>query len=152
MTFLLGRYERTASEFYADYSANNKFFKNEPIKKMSKLTKNLLHAIDYRDVEQKRKENFEYLNKKLGNKNLLTLKPAEFMYPFMIKNGAELKKRLQAEKIYIPTLWPTVFELTGKEDMEYKMAENILPLPIDQRYTIDDMEYMCSKILELMEE
>ena len=152
MRFLLGRFERTASEFYADYNANNKFFKNEPIKKMSKLTKNLLHAIDYCDIEQKRKDNFEYLNQRLSNINLLSLKPATFMYPFMVENGAELRKKLQSEKIYVPTLWPTVFEVAAKDSIEYKMAENILPLPIDQRYTIEEMDYMCSKILELLEE
>ena len=51
-------------------------------------------------------------------------------------------------KIYIPTLWPSVFELTTKEDIEYKMAENILPLPIDQRYTIEDMEYIVEAVLK----
>ena len=38
MHFLLGRYERSASEFYAEYVENNHLFKNEPIKRMSKLT------------------------------------------------------------------------------------------------------------------
>lgn len=44
MHFLLGRYERTASEFYSEYVENNHFFANEPIKRMSRLTENLLHG------------------------------------------------------------------------------------------------------------
>ncbi len=47
MHFLLGRFERTASEFYGEYVANNDLFTSEPIKKMSKLTRNLRHGIDY---------------------------------------------------------------------------------------------------------
>ncbi len=152
MRFLLGRYERTASEFYGEYNANNKFFIDEPIKQMSKLTRNLLHGIDYKSIQAKRKKNFECLHEKLKDKNQLNIKPAEFMYPFMVENGAEIRKRLQAEKIYIPTLWPTVFEVTGENDLEYGMAKNILPLPIDQRYGSEDMKYMTEKIMKLLEE
>lgn len=151
MEFLLGRYERTANEFYAGYNANNKFFITEPIKRMSKLTRNLLHGINYDFVEKRRRDNFAYLHERLGRLNRLNLKPATFMYPLMVENGAALRKKLQVEKVYIPTLWPTVFDVATKDSLEYQMAEKILPLPIDQRYGIDDMEYMLKKIKELSE-
>jgi len=149
MEFLMGRFERTASEFYNGYNANNKYFIEQPIKQMSKLTRNLLRGIDYSFVESRRQQNFAYLNERLGGINLLELKPAKFMYPLMIGNGSELRKKLQAEKIYIPTLWPAVFEVSERESLEYRMAENILPIPIDQRYGIEDMEYIIHKIIEL---
>lgn len=149
MGFLLGRYERPANEFYADYNANNKLFINEPIKRMSRLTENLLHGIDYAAVERRRKENFKFLHGKLGDKNLLTLRETgTFMYPFMTENGGEIRKRLQAEKIFIPTLWPSVFDLAEPGQVEYKMAEIILPLPIDQRYGREEM----NKIVEAIEQ
>ena len=149
MRFLLGRYERTASEFYNEYSANNKFFITEPIKYMSKLTDNLLHGIDYAAVEKKRMENFEFFHRRLGNQNRLNLhKTGTFMYPFMISNGAELRKKLLEKKIYIPTLWPDVFEKTKAGDMEYQMAENILPLPIDQRYGYSDLSIILGELLD----
>lgn len=151
MRFLLGRYERTAGEFYGEYSENNSFFCTEPIKRMSKLTLNLLHGIDYKAVEKKRTENFLYLQEKLEYMNQLRPKTATFMYPLMVENGRALRKRLQTEKIYIPMLWPTVLKVTTPEDPEYKMAENILPLPVDQRYGIDSMKYMIKKIYELSE-
>ena len=151
MEFLLGRYERTANEFYAGYNANNKYFIDQPIKQMSKLTRNLLHGIDYQYVEKRRRENFRYLRERFGSINQLKLKDGLFMYPLMVKNGEALRKNLQAEKIYIPTLWPTVFEVAEKKGIEYQMAENILPLPIDQRYGIDDMEYMSLRIEKLLE-
>ena len=146
MHFLLGRYERTANEFYGEYNDNNKFFISEPIKKMSKLTWNLLHAIDYDRIKEIRLKNFEYLSGKLGNLNRLKLSNATFMYPLLVENGSEIRKRLQTNKIYIPTLWPAVFELTSTEDLENDMASNILPLPIHQRYCIDDMQYMVEAI------
>lgn len=148
MRFLLGRYERTAGEFYSEYNANNKFFASEPIKRMSKLTDNLLRGIDYDRVEKRRRENFEYLHKRLGGINQLNVKTAAFMYPLMIENGVAIRKMLQAGKIFIPTLWPTVFKVAKPTDVEYTMTENILPLPIDQRYGIEDMEYMVQEVLK----
>lgn len=146
MRFLLGRYERGANEFYSEYNSNNKYFIDQPIKLMSKLTRNLLHGIDYSEQEKRRRENFGYLHERLEGRNQLKLKPATFMYPLMIDNGAVVRKKLQEQKIYIPTLWPTVFEVTDDKDLEYQMAENILPLPIDQRYGTEDMKYMLKQI------
>lgn len=151
MRFLLGRYERSANEFYTEYSRNNSLFSTEPIKLMSKLTWNLLHGIDYKEVEQRRVENFEYLHEHLGSENHLSLKKGSFMYPFLIKNGASLRERLQRERIYIPILWPSVYEVTIVDDSECNLAKDILPLPIDQRYKSSDMAYMVEKIYELLE-
>ena len=147
MHFLLGRFERSASEFYSEYSANNHMFAAEPIKRMSRLTDNLLHGLDYPTVEQKRRENFMFLHEKLGDRNLLPLYGmGTFMYPFMIERGADLRNMLQAERIFIPTLWPSVIEIAEPDDPAYKMTKNILPLPIDQRYGLEEMDYLIKKI------
>lgn len=148
MNFLLGRYERTASEFYPEYAANNDFFENEPIKRMSKLTENLLHGIDYERVRQRRTENFAFLHERLHgiNRLNLTIPEGAFMYPLYLENGAEIRKKLQAMKIYIPTLWPSVFALCGKMEPEYDMAKNTLPLPVDQRYWTEEMEYLADEV------
>ena len=73
------------------------------------------------------------------------------MYPFMIENGTRLRKELQNHRIYVPLLWPAVFTIASENDPEYKMAKNILPLPIDQRYSIEDMEYIVKIIYTLLE-
>lgn len=148
MHFLLGRYERTASEFYSEYVENNHFFENEPIKYMSKLTCNLLHAIDYSNVKQTREANFRYLHQSLKSVNQLKIDcVGTFMYPLLIDNGAVVRKKMQNEKVYIPTLWPSVFNICAEADTEYKMAENILPLPLDQRYCVQDMDIIISFII-----
>lgn len=148
MRFLLGRYERTAAEFYGEYAANNRLFANEPLKRMSKLTCNLLHGINYEKVKQRRTENYMYLKDVLGNINLLKLMDIEgaFAYPLLLDNGGEIRKKLIENKIYVPILWPNVLEYTSKDSIEYRFAENILPLPVDQRYGIDEMKYICSNI------
>ena len=146
--YLLGRYERTASEFYAEYAANEKSAENEPIKRMSKLTENLLHGIDYKFIKNRRTDNFRLLHNEFESINRLKLTVPEgaFMYPLYIENGAEIRKKLQAEKIYIPTLWPDVFDICTEDELEYDMAKNILPLPVDQRYGFAEVNYVMSKI------
>lgn len=148
MSFLLGRYERPASEFFREYQENNKRFDEDPIKRMSKLTMNLLHGIDYEDVRRRREENFTYLQDKLEKYNQLTLRPGLFMYPLMVENGAAIRRKLLEEHLYISKLWPSVKAVVQPESAEYRMAENILPIPIDQRYRISDMEYLAGRIIE----
>lgn len=152
MRFLLGRFERTASEFYNDNVANNELFDNEPIKIMSKLTKNLLHGIDYEFVKKQRTENFKLYYDKLKKKNELELRSVDgaFAYPLLISNGAEIRRTLQQKKIYIPTLWPNVFNSMPENSLEYYYAENILPLPCDQRYTSEDIDFIIGVINKCM--
>ena len=152
MHFLLGRYERSASEFYAEYVDNNHFFRNEPIKRMSKLTENLLHGIDYEMVREKRTQNFAYLHDKFHSVNRLSLLVPDgaFMYPLYIENGAGIRKKLQTKKIFIPTLWPAVFNLCEENELEYDMAKNILPIPVDQRYGIEEMDYLVEEVYKCL--
>ena len=148
MSFLLGRYEKTASEFYPQYVANNELFETEPIKQMSVFTENIMQSMDYKRIKNVRTDNFEYLHKKLKSFNKLDLLIPEgaFAYPLFIDSGASIRKKLQMEKIYIPTLWPDVFDLCNKNELEYQIAENILPIPVDQRYGIKEME-LISEVL-----
>lgn len=148
MHFLLGRYERSANEFYSEYVANNKLFETEMVKKMSRLTENLLRSIDYETIAQRRQENFEYLNVMLCNLNGLKVKNiyGAFMYPLLVENGTEIRRALQKKKIYIPTLWPNVIEECKNSSLEYHYAADILPIPVDQRYDKEDMKYLAEVI------
>ena len=154
MHFLLGRFERTANEFYDEYVENEAFFENQPVKYMSRLTKNLLRGMDYDFVAERRKNNFNILHQQFQRVNELKLvvPTGPFMYPLLIKNGGMMRKILQKEKIYIPCLWPDVLELCDSNTLEYRYAQNILPLPIDQRYDMKDMQYMIQVIEAYMDE
>ena len=152
MTHVLGRYEgENASDYYAAFKSNDRSFKDLPLMEMSKLTHNLLKAADYDSICQKREENFEYLHKALGDKNKLKLKTpiGPYAYPFYCKNGMEIKKKLAEKKIYVPTLWPNVLTMHGSLEKDY--AENILPLPCDQRYGIEDMQRMVEDLLKCLD-
>lgn len=158
MHFLLGRFEAGASPFYQEYAQNNDFFANEPIKRMSKLTHNLLRAIDYPRVCGQRTENFAFLHRQLKEKNVLNLPPAiegAYAYPFWFNgdkiSGKEIRRKLIAQQIYIPMLWPEVCSLEEASPLERQMTENILPLPVDQRYNRGDMEEILGCLLRILE-
>ncbi len=152
MHFVLGRYEKSASDFYIEASQNNDFFGNEPIKKMSKLTWNLLHAIDYEKARMRRTQNFKYLFDFFGNVNALKLRIPDgaFMYPLMIPNAYILRRKLIEKCIYIPVLWPEILQKCPKELLEYKFASDILPIPCDQRYSLCDMKYLSHIIKSIL--
>lgn len=149
MEYILGRYERPASESYELYVKNEELFAKEPVKKMSKLTMNFLHGIDYQRVKKKRTQNYSFLYDKLKEINHLELKKIEgaFAYPLLLDNGPEIKRKLIESRIYIPTLWSNVLKDMGMDSREYQYANNILPLPCDQRYGETQMQEMCDFIL-----
>lgn len=146
--FLYGRFEECGSEFYQDFLKNEEILSNLPLKQMSKLTNNLLHGIDYKFIKERRTKNYNYLFDALKKINKLRLKRIEggFAYPLYMEDGNELRKKLIANKIYVSTLWPNVITDELKATLEYDMALNILPLPCDQRYDEEDMEYMIEII------
>ena len=65
---------------------------------------------------------------------------------FLFKMVPYYEKKLQKEKIYIPTLWPNVLEECPEDSLEYHYAADILPIPVDQRYGIEDMKYLVEVI------
>ena len=144
MRHLLGRYEgSSASVFYGDFKANDHGFRTLELRMMSRLTHNLLRAIDYERTKTKREENYAYLAKRLQTINgLPNMSPVgPYMYPFYCHDGMEIKKKLVEKKIFIPTLWPNVLQCNKFLEKDY--AENILPLPCDQRYDLEDMKSLC---------
>lgn len=149
MNFVLGRCECDPNTYYSVSAVNNKRFAQEDIKLMSPITHNILRAIDYEAVAQRRLDNFRYLSARLNELNELNpvATRGAFMYPFLTPNGASLRKKMQERRIYVSLLWGEALEYGGNAE---RFARDILPLPIDQRYTQDDMACECDTLLELL--
>jgi len=148
MKHILGRFEGSAGEYYADFKANDHSFVELELREMSALTHNILGAIDYDRVREEREVNYRTLESALGTVNHLSLTApvGPYCYPFYCENGMAVKQRLAEKKIFVATLWPNVLELNGSIEKEY--AENILPLPCDQRYTEEDMLFVADEIIK----
>lgn len=74
MKHILGRFEgNSASDYYDNFNNNDESFKEIELRHMSKLTHNILGAIDYQATKRRREENFLFLSKALGERNILEI-------------------------------------------------------------------------------
>ena len=69
------------------------------------------------------------------------------VYPFWGNN--ELRKKLIENRIYCATYWPNVKEWTRPSSLEYKLTEDMIYLPIDQRYDLKEMELIVNMIINV---
>jgi hypothetical protein len=147
MTHLLKRIDLSPEDGYDDFKINDKSLENQPIQRMSKLTEKLLKSIDYKTAKAQRIENFKYLQTHLTGCNLL--KPelknnVPMIFPFLTKDKS-LKKHLIENKIFTPTYWHNVKRWTT-DSWENILVNNLVCLPIDQRYNENDMIGIVNKI------
>lgn len=70
------------------------------------------------------------------------------MYPLYVDEGKKVRDYLISKKIYIPKLWPNIVEENNLSKIELEYINNILPLPIDQRYSKEDMDFIISSLEE----
>lgn len=140
--YLLKRIDLSAEEGYEDYHVNEEHLECQPIRAMSNLTQRLMRSIDYNEVARKRRANYEILHKALGNENnvelLLEDDAVPMVYPFL-SLGNCFRQKLIDNKIFVARYWPNVLEWTKKTDIEYLLAYQMQPLPIDQRYGEKEM-------------
>ena len=149
MSHLLIRKDVSAEAGYSSFVFNDKGLENQPIKRMSVLTESILGTLDYESIAKKRIENYIFLDNALKHCNLLSLQLGKesvpMVYPFWTKN-LNLKKRLLENKIYTATYWPNVKEWCEEESLEYRLANEVVYLPIDQRYDMGCIGFMINLI------
>lgn len=143
---LAGRKDTDANRYYELFLENERENAKKPPMFMSESTKILLSNIDYSFVKKKRKENYSVLEDRLTNINKLSLKNINIpmCYPLLVDNGSVIRKKMIKHKIYIPLLWDNINK--GASEIEKEYANNILPIPCDQRYSVNDMNYVLSII------
>ena len=149
MLHLIGRIDVSAEKFFAEFQKSKKRRNNRPIKLMSNITKALLSSINYEKVKLIRERNFYYLHSRFKDLNELkfdaTKVEGPMVYPLLIRN-ADLRQILINNKIYVPTYWKEILDLEESSSWEKYLTKYLLPLPIDQRYDLNDMK----KIVETM--
>lgn len=145
------RMEKGAEAGFATYQLNEAKLDKLPMKLMSDYTHEVLQGIDYAEAIEKRRTNYKILHEVLGDVNELPL-PSEdsfacpMVYPFIPKGGnTKLRKQLQEQRIYTATYWPNLAKM-NQDTFEGRLAEKIIPLPIDQRYKEEEMK----RIIEII--
>ena len=150
MGHILARYEENAGVYYQEMLQNAARYEGMEISRMSRLTENLLGAIDYETGRRKREENYRILSEALPSEFIFTRVTPEgpFVYPYYHKEGLKLRRWLAEHKIFVPTYWKNILEDCTESSLEYQWAADVLPLPCDQRYGKEEMQYMAERIKE----
>jgi hypothetical protein len=150
MSHLLIRKEISAEAGYSHFVANDKMLENQPIRNMSSLTKSILSMVNYEKIAKIRVQNFILLENALKESNQLSLNldagSVPMVYPYWGRNQS-LRQKLLDNKIYTPTYWPNVKKWCDKNSLEYQLTNEVIYLPIDQRYSIEDMLTITNLIL-----
>lgn len=149
MSHLLKRIDLTAEDAYDDFQYNDGSLSNQAIKRMSTLTEKIFGSIDFVNTKQIRIENFEYVHKRLCKFNdlkiTLTDEDVPMVYPFRTKKK-HLRQWLIQNRIYCATYWPNVQLWCDNSKNAYWLTEEIIAIPIDQRYNTIDMNNIIKHV------
>ncbi|MES2779627.1 MAG: hypothetical protein V4651_06980, partial [Bacteroidota bacterium] len=152
MEHLLTRVDQSAEAGYAFYQKNEDRLKDLPVQFMSNLTRHLLTSIEYQVVADIRKRNFQYLHSRISAINKLSIQwdgnQVPMNYPLW-SDIHHLRDLLLAHKVYCPVYWPGVLKHKREHSLEENLVTDLVCIPIDQRYTIEDMNYIINLILTI---
>ncbi len=150
ITHLFKRIEMGAHKAYKEFLANDYKLYDQPIRYMSDTTRAILKGIDYEKGKIIREMNFLYMHEHLEKLNELKIETnnnlGPMFYPLLI-NSQGLKEKLIEKNIYLPTLWRNAAQTAKKNSFEHHLTNNLLALPIDQRYGLSDMKYILDMIV-----
>ena len=151
MSHLLKRIDLFAEDGYADFRQNESTLKNQPIKRMSKLTEAILSSIDYQVAREHRLRIYAELHKQLGKRNKFQFDLAEgdvpMVYPYLIEGGEQKKKELIQNRIYVATYWPNVLEwCKNSGGQEFIFAKDVVYLPLIGNYNEEHIDLILRDI------
>jgi dTDP-4-amino-4,6-dideoxygalactose transaminase len=114
-----------------------------------------MRAINYDQIMKKRISNYEYLDFKLGGLNNIKISRPDqqvpMVYPLLLNRDANfIRNELINKNIYIAKYWDEVLSRLKINDFEISLVNNLLPIPIDQRYSIGEMEFIIKTLNSLL--
>jgi hypothetical protein len=129
------------------------------VRGISKMSKKILHTVDFSAVARARKRHYRQLDRTFRSINqmpsvVLELIPSAvpFCYPLLLKKVIP-RSVFDDHKIFIPTYWKELLTRdTEGYAFEKMITEYLLPLPIDHRLNEQDMTRMIEFVAKLVAE
>lgn len=117
------------------------------IYEISDFAKYIASCVDVGESKLARKHNYDLLNNYLmrsGIKPVVELRESDIplVYPIRVKNRDKLRAYLMDNKIYCAVHWPFDNHQPEQRPFAIKNAEELISLPIDQRYDEEHIQYM----------
>lgn len=121
---------------------------------MSELTHRILRwGVDYEELARRRRVNFQALTNELGDIAIFSELPDGVVplgFPVRVAHRAEVLAKLYAKQIYPPVHWPVPAAVPSDFRDARRLADDIMTLPCDQRYTTDHMLHMARALRETL--
>jgi len=150
MIYLTKRIDKSPQEAFNDFQINEKKISSIGLRRMSRLTESIMQGIDFTSKANKRINNFHYLDKNLRESNrfkwAMNYETIPMVYPYYIENGERLRKHLIDNQIFCAQYWPNVLQWCKPEEWEYQLTQNLVCIPIDQRYGENEMQHILNTI------
>lgn len=145
MDSLTKRIDLSPEDGYDDFRRCNGLFRSMPVGYMSRLTRRMMQGIDYRKVADRRRANYRFLLEAFGG-NRLRGEDVPMVFPLEVSDGQKLREHLIRNRIFVARYWSEVQLREGISPVEYSMVDNLLYLPVDQRYDIGQMDVIIKTI------
>lgn len=121
---------------------------------MSNVSKNIFTMLNVSELKKKRRMNYQYLWDLLENSgqyHLLTEKVLGDETPLYLaildKNRGGIQSKLRNHAIYAPIVWPKSDITPPICNVAQRLYDEILCIPIDQRYDLEDMKRVADILL-----
>ena len=139
------------------HSAERKLDATILIRNTSWISKRVLHNVDYRAASERRRQNFTALNAGLEDR-LVSIRPlykelpigiTPLGLPVICERRDAVRQFLIGRRVYPPIHWRLPKEQTNIDFPQLvDLSERILTLPVDQRYGVEEMEYILDCLQE----
>lgn len=140
---LIGRIEVGPLDFYKEFTKSEEGLKFSTIQRISNLSQRIYNSLNHKQIAKRRIDNFKVLHNALNKYNLLDVdlnsSLVPMIYPLLIKNGNSLRAYLRKFDVFTARYWPNSVIQLLKNSVEYNLTENLVALPVDQRYVNEDM-------------
>ena len=135
------------------------------VRPISERAKKMLAQVNGEEIAYARKQNMKHLWNRLnefqkvsgvscGFKMVPGLERcfdgAPFSLPILVENRDEVQGKLARRGVYTQWLWPLCDEAMAVCPVSKEMNEKMLSVPIDQRFSWDDIEDIASIIIEVL--
>ncbi len=152
-THLIEKVAQNQEKAYQDFKKNESLMSCD-LKFASILSQKLIAHTDFEHIQKKRQNHFQYVHQQLGKYNLLKWKTipniTPLCYPFLPSKHWD-KKVFHQKGFYIPSYWQEVVLNPIKSfTFEKKLAQRLLPLPIDQQCDEKSLKRLVNFILSLV--
>lgn len=126
------------------------------VRPISERAKKMLAQVNGEEVAYARRENMRHLwNRLNGNVRMVPglercFDGAPFSLPILVENRDEVQGKLARRGVYTQWLWPLCDEAMAVCPVSKEMNEKMLSVPIDQRFSWDDIEDIADIIIEVV--